>query len=56
MFLGFKCLYSNHSVYIYVKGDTRILLPIWVDDITAASKSKESLDWVIGELAKHFKL
>ena len=42
--LGFKRLHSDHSVYIYVKGDTRILLPVWVDDITAVSKSKEFLD------------
>jgi hypothetical protein len=54
--LGFKRLHSDHSVYIYVKGDTRILLPVWVDEITAASKSKEPLDWVVTELSKHFKL
>ena len=54
--LGFKKTYSDASLYIYDRDNIKIILPVFVDDITLASKSQEALDNFVIELAKHFKL
>ena len=54
--IGFKRLESDQSLYIYCRDGIRIIMPIWVDDITLASNSQSSIDKVIKELSSHFKL
>src|SRR3954468_21209016 len=54
--LGFNCLNSDRSIYIYVKGDVWIIMPIFMDDITLASSSQSAIDSTIKDLAAHFKL
>jgi hypothetical protein len=54
--LGFTQSYSDASIYVYVKGDTRVILPVFVDDMTCASKSAAAIDQIILELSQHFKL
>lgn len=54
--IGFKRLESDRSVYIYARNGVQIIVPIFVDDITLASKSQKALDDAVEELAKHFPL
>jgi len=54
--LGFKKTYSDASLYIYDRDDIKIIMPVFVDDITLASKSQDALDKFVIELGKHFKL
>jgi len=54
--LGFTQSYSDASIYIYVKADVRVILPVFVDDMTFASKSAAAIDQLILELSQHFKL
>ncbi len=54
--IGFKRLESDRSIYLYVRDDVRIIMPIHVDDLTLASSSQSVIDQVIKELAQHFKL
>src|ERR1700734_826910 len=54
--MGFKRLESDCSVYIYERERVQIIMPIFVDDITLASKSQKALDETVEELAKHFPL
>jgi len=54
--LGFKKTYSDASLYIYDRDDIKIIMPVFVDDITLASKSQGALDNFVVELGKHFKL
>jgi hypothetical protein len=54
--MGFKRLDSDRSIYIYARGPVRIIMPIFVDDITLASKSKSAIDSTVKELAQHFEL
>jgi hypothetical protein len=54
--LGFRRLKSDNSLYIYSRDEVKIIMPIWVDDITLASNSQSSIDKVIKELSSHFKL
>lgn len=54
--MGFTRIQSDHSIWIWRKDDTRIIIPVFVDDMTIAAKDKSSIAWVKSELAKRFKL
>ena len=54
--LGFKQTYSDAAVYIFARGDVQIILPVFVDDMTFASKSLDAIKQAIADLTKHFKL
>ena len=45
--LGFKRLESDRSIFIFVKDDVKIILPVYIDDMTLASKSGASIDKVV---------
>jgi hypothetical protein len=54
--MGFTRIKSDNSVYIYTRDNNRIILPVFVDDITIVGKSTPLLDSIVSELASHFKL
>ena len=54
--MGFKQTYSDAAVYIFVRGDVRISLPVFVDDMTFASPSLLAIKQAIADLGTHFKL
>lgn len=56
--MGFKRLKSDHSIYLYMKDDIRVILPVWVDDMTLVGPhgKQNVLEDFVKELAKHFKL
>ena len=54
--IGFERTDCDHSVYVYRRGDVRIMLPIHVDDLLLASNSADALRSVKSDLAAHFKL
>ena len=54
--MGFKRIESDRSVYIYSNGVVKIIVPIYIDDITFASKDNAAIDEAVKKLAIHFKL
>src|SRR6266702_3400400 len=54
--MGFNRVQSDHGLYIYLRDDVRILMPVFVDDITLACKDGAKIDSIVQELSKHFKL
>lgn len=54
--LGFTKIKSDSAIWVYRKEDVRIILPVYVDDMTIVAKSKSDVAHVIAELKKHFKL
>jgi hypothetical protein len=54
--LGFARFRSDSSVFIWEKDGVKVIVPVFVDDITLASKSKEKIAEIKGLLAQHFKL
>ena len=54
--MGFKRLDSDRSIYLYVRDDVRIIMPVIVDDMTLASKSQSALDNFVKELGQHYDL
>ncbi|RDB28603.1 Retrovirus-related Pol polyprotein from transposon TNT 1-94 [Hypsizygus marmoreus] len=56
LLLGFTRITSDPCVYVYIRDAVRIIIPVHVDDMTIASKSRPAIMNVIGELRKHFKL
>jgi len=56
LLLGFTRIDSDPCVYVYIRDDVRVIIPVHVDDMTIVSKSHPSILHVISELKKHFKL
>ena len=54
--MDFKQTYLDATVYIFVRGDVHIILPVFVDDMTFASKSLPAIKQAIKDLCGHFKL
>lgn len=54
--MGFKRIESDRSVYIYSDGVVKIIVPIYIDDITFASKSNPAIDKAVKQLAGYFAL
>src|SRR6185437_1734920 len=47
---------SDASVWVYDRDGIRVIVPVFVDDMTLVSKSKEKIKELKEELKKHFKL
>ena len=54
--LGFVKIKSDGSVWVFQRDGIRVVVPVYVDDMTLVSKSKSKLAELKGELRKHFKL
>jgi hypothetical protein len=54
--MGFKQLLSDSSIFIWEHDNVKVIVPVFVDDITLASKSKEKIAELKKHLAEHFKL
>jgi len=52
--MGYKRIEADRSVYIYSNGNVRIFVPIYIDDITFASKSTSAVDAAVKELSFFF--
>jgi hypothetical protein len=53
---GFRCLCSDASIFVWEDADSKVIVPVFVGDITLASKSKPKIQMLKALLAKHFKL
>ena len=54
--LGLIWTHSDTSLYIHAQADLQIMIPVFVDDMTLASKAQPAIEHFITELSKHFKL
>ena len=54
--MGFNLVRCDYSSWVYKKDEVCIIIPVYVDDMTIAVKSKQQYETVRDELAKHFKL
>ena len=54
--LGYKKLSSDSSIFVYTKGDVKVIVPVFIDDITLVSRSDPAMDKTVHELSAHFKL
>jgi hypothetical protein len=56
-----RTLHSDHPilsllVWKHSKGDIKVIVPVFIDDITLVSKSESAMASTVTELSKHFKL
>ncbi|KAG5715319.1 hypothetical protein E4T56_gene14598 [Termitomyces sp. T112] len=51
--IGFSHITSDPCIYVYIRNNVRIIIPIHVDDMTLASKSRPAILKVIAEPAQH---
>jgi hypothetical protein len=54
--LGFSRIRSNTFVFVWAEDGVRVIVPVFVDDITIVSKDKAKIQELKLELGKHFKL
>ncbi|KAF7964737.1 hypothetical protein HWV62_3402 [Athelia sp. TMB] len=54
--MGFARLESEHSIYVYRRGAVRIIMPVFVDDLTLASSDQQAMDDFVMELGTHFDI
>jgi hypothetical protein len=54
--MGFTRCEADRAVYIYTRGEVRVIVPIFIDDITLAGSSTSAIDKVVEDLKSHFKL
>ena len=56
--LGFNKIASDNSIFVFIdpETDTRVIAPVYVDDITLCGKNTAKVAWTKKELSKHFKL
>jgi len=54
--MSFKCVLSDNSISIYSRNQVKLIVPIFIDDITLVSKDDATMDSTVQELSKHFKL
>jgi hypothetical protein len=46
----------RHSVFVYERDNVKVIVPVHIDDLVLASKSKEAIEKVKLELHAQFKL
>lgn len=54
--MGFRLVECDNSIWVFLKGKTRVIVPEYVDDITIVAELKSDVNWVKDELKKRFKL
>jgi hypothetical protein len=54
--MDFTQIKSDPSVYVFLRDTLRIIIPVFVDDMTLISKSSSAIQAFIKELSSHFKL
>jgi hypothetical protein len=54
--MRFKRIVCEHSIWIYMKDNVHIIVLVFIDDMTIASKSKEAIKSVKREYKQCFKL
>jgi hypothetical protein len=43
--IGYSRLRSDNSIYIYSKGDIKVIVPVFIDDITLVSKHRSLISY-----------
>ena len=54
--MGFTKVRCDNSIWVYRKDSIRVIIPVFVDDMTIASNDPSQITWVKQELQKRFKL
>lgn len=54
--INFELVRCDNSIWVFKRGNVRVIVPVYVDDMTIASKTTKEYEDVASELEKHFKL
>ena len=54
--MGFKRLVSDPSIYVWEMDGIKVIVPVFVDDLTIVSKDKEKVRLLKEKLSQHFKI
>ena len=54
--IGFECVKVEQACWTYGKDETRVIVPMHIDDMTITAKLLELVQWVKRELARHVQI
>ena len=54
--MGFVRTRCDHCVFVWKKGTSHLIVPVYVDDLTIVAKTKADKDAIKAELSRRFKL
>ena len=54
--LDFKLVRCDNSIWVYQRDSVHLIVPVYVDDMTIACKTRTEYEFLVQELKKHFKL
>jgi hypothetical protein len=54
--LGFRRIQSDNCIYVWAKDGQRIMIPVFVDDLTLAATGRPLMDSIKAELQRKFKM
>ncbi|KAL0960995.1 hypothetical protein HGRIS_014931 [Hohenbuehelia grisea] len=54
--MGFTRVKCEHSIWVYQRDSSRIIVPVFVDDMTIAAKNVDDARRIVEQLKLHFKL
>lgn len=54
--LDFKLVRCDNSIWVYQRDSSHLIVPVYVDDMTIACKTRAEYANLVQELQKHFKL
>ena len=54
--MGFNRIQSDHGLYIFIRDDVKMFMPVFVNDITLAGTDGAKINTIVQELFHHFKL
>ena len=54
--MEFKLVRCDNSIWVFQRDSSRVIIPVYVDDVTVACKTRSEYSAIVSQLKKHFKL
>ena len=54
--MEFKLVRCDNSIWVFQRDSSRVIIPVYVDDMTVACKTRSEYTAIVSQLKKHFKL
>src|SRR5260370_33371489 len=54
--LGFRQTHADHLVFVFKRGSSIIIIPVYVDDKLLAGNNQSTLDFIQNVISSHFKV
>ena len=53
--IGFRWTHADHSIFLFKRGPSIIIIPIYIDNKLLAGNNKQTLDFIQTKISNRFK-